>query len=59
MEYYAYKSPIWKKRFDKYKVKVDDKKRRYCLVMKMNMMIFMKYNYEPDEQDIETQYKSN
>ena len=41
-EYYAYKSPIWKKRFDKYKVKVDDKKRRYCLVMKMNMMIFMR-----------------
>ena len=58
-EYYAYKSPIWKKRFDKYKVKVDDKKKKILFSDEDEYDDFYeKYNYEPDEQDKETQYKS-
>lgn len=58
-EYYAYKSPIWKKRFDKYDINIDDNKK----IIKFNNEeeeedFYRKFDYKPDEQSKETQEKS-
>jgi len=58
-EYFAYKSPLWKKRFDKYKIKVDDKNKKIIFLdEEQEEKFYEEYNYEPDEQSKETQEKS-
>ena len=58
-EYFAYKSPLWKKRFDKYKIKVDDKNKKIVFLdEEQEEKFYEEYNYEPDEQSKETQEKS-
>ena len=58
-EYYAYKSPIWKERFDKYKIKIDNKEKTIVFENDDDIEDFYeKYGYEPDEQSKEVQYKS-
>ena len=59
-EYYAYKSPIWKERFDKYKIKVSDKKQLIEFEDDDELEKFYEeYGYEPDEQSEEIQQKSS
>ena len=59
-EYYAYKSPIWKERFNKYKVKVSDKKQLIEFNDEDELEKFYEdYGYEPDEQSAEVQQKSS
>jgi hypothetical protein len=59
-EYYAYKCPIWRKRFDKYKINVSDAKKLIYFEdedEKANEYdeFYDEYNYEPDEQKKEIQ----
>jgi hypothetical protein len=59
-EYYAYKSPIWKERFNKYKIKVSDKKQLVEFDDEDELEKFYEeYGYEPDEQSAEIQQKSS
>ncbi len=59
-EYYAYNSPIWKERFDKYKIKVSDKKQLIEFDDDDELEKFYEdYGYEPDEQSAEIQQKSS
>ncbi len=59
-EYYAYKSPLWKERFDKYKIKVSDKKQLIEFEDDDELEKFYEeYGYEPDEQSEEIQQKSS
>ncbi|MAD48686.1 MAG: hypothetical protein CMQ53_04950 [Gammaproteobacteria bacterium] len=54
--YYAYRSPIWRNRFDKYKIKVDDKNKDIVFLDEDEEEEFCKmYDYEPDEQSLEIQ----
>ena len=58
-EYFAYKSPIWKKRFDKYNIKINDKKQ--IIEFKNDDELeefYQNYGFEPDEQNINIQEKS-
>jgi hypothetical protein len=58
-EFHAYKSKIWKKRFDKYKIKIEKHKKQLEFLDDDEMEEFYsKYGYEPDEQAKETQKKS-
>ena len=58
-EYYAYNCPLWKSRFDKYKVKVDDEKKEIVFEDEDEFEEFYElYQYEPDEQTKDTQEKS-
>ena len=58
-EYYAYRCPLWKSRFDKYKIKVDDEKKEIVFEDEDEYEEFYElYQYEPDEQSKETQEKS-
>ena len=58
-EYYAYKSPIWQKRFDNYNIKVNHIKKTIRFKnIDEEEKFYEKYNYEPDEQSKETQEKS-
>jgi len=58
-EYYAYKSPLWRERFDACKITIDDKRREITFMDTDEYDVFCgKYYYEPDEQSIETQNKS-
>ena len=58
-EYYAYRSPLWKSRFDKYKINVDDEKKKIVFEDEDEFEEFYElYQYEPDEQSKETQEKS-
>lgn len=58
-EYYAYRSPLWKKRFDKYKIKVDNENKEIIFEDEDEYEEFYElYQYEPDEQSKETQEKS-
>ena len=58
-EYYAYKCPLWKSRFDEYKIKVDDEKKEIVFEDEDEFEEFYElYQYEPDEQSKETQEKS-
>ena len=59
-EYYAYKSPLWKERFNKYKIKVSDKKQLIEFDNEDDYEKFYEeYGYEPDEQSEEVQQKSS
>lgn len=58
-EYFAYKSPIWKKRFDKYNININDKKQ--IIEFKNDDELeefYQNYGFEPDEQNINIQEKS-
>ena len=58
-EYYAYRCPLWKSRFDKYKIKVDDKSKEIIFEDEDEYEEFYElYQYEPDEQSKEIQEKS-
>lgn len=57
-DYFAYKTPLWKERIDKYNGK---QSKDYSLTFKSEddyEDFYEKYNYEPDEQSQETQDKS-
>tara|TARA_B110000483_G_C18176222_1_gene535175 strand:- start:636 stop:1760 length:1125 start_codon:yes stop_codon:yes gene_type:complete len=57
-EYYAYKSPIWKNRFDKYDITIDDENKKIVFNDDDEIEDFYEqYGYEPDEQSCETQNK--
>ena len=58
-EYYAYNCPIWKSRFDKYKIKISDENKEIVFEDEDEYEEFYElYGYEPDEQTRETQEKS-
>jgi hypothetical protein len=58
-EYYAYNSPLWKLRFDKYNITINDEKKRLTFDMDDEAEEFYElYNYEPDEESKEVQEKS-
>ena len=58
-EYYAYKSPLWRERFDACKITIDDERREITFMDTDEYDVFCgKYYYEPDEQSAETQNKS-
>ena len=58
-EFYAYKSPLWKFRFDKCKIKINDKKQSIDFSDEDEYEEFYEeYGYEPDEQSKEVQEKS-
>ena len=58
-EYFAYKSSIWKKRFDKYNINVNDKKQTIEFKNEDELEEFYKnYGFDPDEQKINVQEKS-
>ena len=58
-EYYAYKSPIWKKRFDNYDIIInDDNKTIKFNNDKEEEDFYENFGYEPDEQSKEVQEKS-
>ena len=58
-EYYSYSTPIWKERFDKYEIQINNEEHSIKFKKEDEEIDFYeKYNYEPDEQDKETQEKS-
>lgn len=58
-EFYAYRSPLWKSRFDKYKIHIDNEEKKIVFENEDEYEEFYElYNYEPDEQSKETQDKS-
>ena len=58
-EYFAYNSPLWKKRFEKFKIKINHEKKCIDFLDDDELDEFYdQYNYEPDEQCLETQQKS-
>ena len=58
-EYFAYKSPIWKKRFDKYNISINDKKQIIEFKNEDELEEFYKnYGFDPDEQKINIQERS-
>ena len=58
-EYCAYKSPIWKNRFSRYKIKVNHEKKLIDFDDDDELEEFyFRYGYEPDEQSKEIQDKS-
>lgn len=58
-EFHAYKSKIWKKRFDKFKIKIEPNKKQIEFLDDDEMEEFYsKYGYEPDEQSKQVQEKS-
>ena len=57
--YYAYRTPIWRHRFDKSNIKVDHEKKDIIFVNEDEEEEFCeKYDYEPDEQSLEVQNRS-
>lgn len=58
-EYYAYQSPLWKARFNKYNVKIIENKKTIEFDDEEEYEEFYEeYGYEPDEQSKEVQEKS-
>ena len=61
-EYYAYFSPLWKKRFDKYEIKIDNENKKIEFIGSKAdddcENFYENYGYEPDEQKKEVQEKS-
>tara|TARA_B110000285_G_scaffold235483_2_gene317508 strand:- start:1461 stop:2534 length:1074 start_codon:yes stop_codon:yes gene_type:complete len=58
-EFYAYKSPLWKSRFDKYDIKINKKKQTIDFKDDDEYEEFYEeYGYEPDEQSDDVQGKS-
>ena len=59
-EYYAYKSPLWKNRFDKCKIKINDEKKTINFKDEDEYEEFYEeYGYEPDEQSKEIETQTN
>jgi hypothetical protein len=57
-EYFAYKSPIWKERFDKYDITMDDEKQLIIFHKDEQFEAFYEHwGYEPDEQTFKTMDK--
>jgi hypothetical protein len=57
-EYYAYNSPIWKTRFDKYDINIDDLNRKIIFNNDDELEEFYGlYEYEPDELTTDVQNK--
>ncbi len=55
-DYYAYDCNIWRERFNKYNIKINDEKRRIDFMDDENYEKFYElYYYEPDEQSREIQ----
>jgi len=55
-EYFAYKSPLWKSRFDKYCINVNNEEKQIEFKYDLELEDFNeKYYYEPDEQLEEVQ----
>jgi len=55
-EYFAYNCPLWKKRFDKYKIRVDDKAKKIEFEnVDEEEEFYEHWYYEPDEQTKEVQ----
>jgi len=58
-EYFAYQTPIWKVRFDKYKIKINNEELKIEFEDEDEYEEFNeKYYYEPDEQSKEVQERS-
>ena len=58
-EFHAYKSKIWKKRFDKFKITIEPTKKQIEFIDDDEMEEFYsQYGYEPDEQSKQVQEKS-
>ena len=58
-EYFAYKSPIWKKRFDKCDIEIDHEQHKIVFKnIEQEEEFYEKYGFEPDEQSREVQEKS-
>jgi len=58
-EYHAYSTPIWKERFDKYKIIINSDKRKIEFMDDDEIELFYEtYCYDPDEQSTETQNKA-
>ena len=58
MEYYAYNSSIWKKRFDNYDITIDDINKKIVFNNDTQMEDFYnEFDYCPDEQSSEIQNK--
>tara|TARA_B100000073_G_scaffold267601_1_gene227193 strand:+ start:2341 stop:3645 length:1305 start_codon:yes stop_codon:yes gene_type:complete len=58
-EYFAYKTPIWKERFDKYNININDKQQIIEFKNDKELEEFYEnYGYETDEQSINIQEKS-
>ena len=57
-EYFAYESPLWKERFDKYDIFIDDEKKKIIFHDDDELEDFYsQYGYYPDELSSETQNK--
>lgn len=57
-EYYAYICPLWKERFDKYDITVDDENNKIIFNNDNEMeQFYSQYGYQPDEQSWETENK--
>lgn len=55
-EYFAYETPLWKKRFDKYKIKINHEKQKIeFLDVDEEEEFYDQWYYEPDEQTKEVQ----
>lgn len=55
-EFYAYETPLWKKRFDKYNITIDQKNQNICFNDDLEYEEFCeKYYFESDEQSQEIQ----
>ena len=55
-EYFAYKCPLWKKRFDKYKIKINDETKKIEFGnVDEEEEFYEEWYYEPDEQTKEVQ----
>ena len=58
-EYFAYRSPIWKERFNKLDIVVDDENKKIVFNNEdQEEEFYEEFNYEPDEQSKEVQEKS-
>lgn len=57
-EYYAYLCPLWKKRFDKYNITIDDANNKIIFNDDDEMeMFYSQYGYQPDELPWEAENK--
>jgi len=62
-EYFSYSTPIWKERFDKYKIKINHEEKTIEFEDEMTSCeeyedFYEQYYYEPDEQSKEVQERS-
>ena len=62
-EYYCYLTPLWKERFDKYKIRIHHEKQEIEFADEATTCeeyedFYERFHYEPDEQNLEVQEKS-